>query len=334
MSKFCGTCGGPLPEGAAFCGSCGAAAQPAASPSPAPEFRPVLQSETGAPAEFQPVAQAAPVPPASSAPPAAAAKSSSPWVKIAIVAVVIIFVGGAIAVAGVIYVAHKVSQKAQEYKREVLGESPTPAATSAAAAAPATPSVVPSGQPSDAQPAADKASGAAVDVCRLLSKEDVTRAIGVDIVDAASTDGGCSYFAKGKSVDMTAKHATAMVSAKANIDKKTQGMLEQFASAVGNSRPETETSDNDRPDGTTAVLVVQLDMNEAEEQMKLNAKVLGIGAIGGIEPIEGIGDEAFSKADSMMFVRKGDKLIRIMYMSCPCATDAVKPLAKKIADGL
>jgi hypothetical protein len=133
---------------------------------------------------------------------------------------------------------------------------------------------------------------------------------------------------------MTAKHATAMVSAKANIDKKTQGMLEQFASAVGNSRPETETSDNDRPDGTTAVLVVQLDMNEAEEQMKLNAKVLGIGAIGGIEPIEGIGDEAFSKADSMMFVRKGDKLIRIMYMSCPCATDAVKPLAKKIADGL
>jgi hypothetical protein len=133
---------------------------------------------------------------------------------------------------------------------------------------------------------------------------------------------------------MTAKHATAMVSAKANIDKKTQGMLEQFASAVGNSRPETEVSENDRPDGTTAVFVVQIDTNGAEDQMKLNAKVLGIGAIGGIDAIDGIGDEAFSKADSMMFVRKGDTLIRIMYMSCPCATEAVKPLAKLIVSHL
>jgi len=31
-----------------------------------------------------------------------------------------------------------------------------------------------------------------------------------------------------------------------------------------------------------------------------------------------------------MFVRKGDKLIRIMYMSCPCATAAIKPLAKRL----
>ena len=34
----------------------------------------------------------------------------------------------------------------------------------------------------------------------------------------------------------------------------------------------------------------------------------------------------------MMLVRKGDKLIRIMYSTCPCSLDAIKPLAKKLAD--
>ncbi len=168
----------------------------------------------------------------------------------------------------------------------------------------------------------------------MLSKEDVTSAIGIEVVDTVPTDGGCTYFAKGKSVEMTAKHATAMVSAKASIDKKSQGMMEQFAAAVGNSRPANEVSENDRPDGTTAVFMFGIDTNGADEQMKLNAKALGFGGIGGVDPIDGIGDEAFSKADSMMFVRKGDKLIRIMYMSCPCSTAAIKPLAKEIVANL
>jgi hypothetical protein len=56
--------------------------------------------------------------------------------------------------------------------------------------------------------------------------------------------------------------------------------------------------------------------------------------MGSIDAIDGIGDEAFSKADSMMFVRKGDKLIRIMYMTCPCSTNAIKPLAKQIVANL
>jgi hypothetical protein len=36
----------------------------------------------------------------------------------------------------------------------------------------------------------------------------------------------------------------------------------------------------------------------------------------------------------MMIVRKGDKLIRIMYMMCPCGVEAIKPLAKTLADRL
>ena len=67
--------------------------------------------------------------------------------------------------------------------------------------------------------------------------------------------------------------------------------------------------------------------------MHLNAKVLG-GLGPGRRDLDGIGDEAFAEADAMMFVRKGDKLIRIMYSSCPCVTDAIKPLAKEIVANL
>ena len=34
------------------------------------------------------------------------------------------------------------------------------------------------------------------------------------------------------------------------------------------------------------------------------------------------------------FIRKGDKVVRIMYMTCPCGTEDASPLARKIADGL
>lgn len=338
MSQFCGKCGAAIPEGSKFCGSCGAASiQQPLAPSGQAGFQPAATPAAPAPAaqaEFQPVAQTAAT--QASPAPAAAAKPSNGWVKILVVVLIVIFAVGAMAVGGVIYVAHKVSQKAQEYKREVLGESPTPAAGSAASTVPGAASGDLAAKTADAPPAetVEKPSGFAGDTCRLLSKEDVSRAIGVEVVDTASTDGGCSYFAKGKSVDMTAKHASAMVSAKANIDKKSQGMIEQFAAAVGNSRPANEVSENDRADGTTAVFVFGVDTNNAEEQMSLNSKVLGLGGIGGVDTIDGIGDEAFSKADSMMFVRKGDKLIRIMYMTCPCATEAIKPLAKEIVDHL
>ena len=38
--------------------------------------------------------------------------------------------------------------------------------------------------------------------------------------------------------------------------------------------------------------------------------------------------------NAMIMVRKGDKVINIMYTTCPCSTEQVKPLAKKLADSL
>jgi hypothetical protein len=326
MSKFCGSCGAPLTEGAGFCGACGASAQQAASPAAPPAFQPLAQ--TAAVAQPAPAAAAGP----GLGTPVPAAQSSNTWVKVAVVVVAIIFVGGAIAVAGVLYVAHKVSQKAHEYAHQALSELPS------VASAATTPASAGNRGPDASAPQADpasslSASGFAGDACRLLSKQAVSHAIGIEVVETKTTDGGCSYLAKGTSVDMVAKHAAAMVGAK-GADKKSQGMIEQFAGLVGDSMPEKEKSDLDNGDGNTVVLAFGIDANQAEEQMKLNAKGLGFGGMGPIDTIDGLGDAAFSKADSMMFVRKGDKLIRIIYSSCPCGTAAIRPLARQIVANL
>ena len=63
-----------------------------------------------------------------------------------------------------------------------------------------------------------------------------------------------------------------------------------------------------------------IDNNAAPLQMKLNRAALGhVGPVG-LQAIPDLGDEAFDAYGAMMFVRKGDKLVRIMYMSCPCGT--------------
>lgn len=305
MSKFCGKCGAPVPDGVGFCGACGANTQQSAGPAAQPGSQPVSR----------------PVAPQPAPAVATRGKASSPWAKIAVIAVVIIFVGGALAVGGVIYVAHRVSQKAHAVLAEV---NPT---TSGDAAARPADAASPSSSPSA------KGSGVSGDQCHLLSKEDVSQAIGVPIVEIQPTEGGCSYLAKGTAADMTAKHTGAMLGAK-GADKKTQGMIEQFAGAIGSNMPKNATDDTQSADGNVIVLTFGIDATAAEEQMRLNSKVLGINGMGGVDAIDGIGDEAFSKADSMMFVRKGDKLLRIMYSSCPCSTDAIKPLAKEIVSNL
>lgn len=317
MKRYCEKCGTPLNEGAGFCGSCGATLQQSPAPIPQSEFRPV-QSPSTIQGE-QPVFKSAPAsqPAANPFPPSA--KPSSPWLKVVVIVLIVIFVCGAAVVGGVIYVAHKVSQKAHEYSREVLGETASMQAGAAGT--------------SSSPAASDHSPAITGDPCRLLSKEDVSRAIGVPIVETSPTDVGCSYLAKGTAQGMTAKHAAAMTGAK-GADKKTQGMFEQFAGGVFNSMPKNATTDTESADGNVVVFNFGIDNSSAREQMHLNAKVLGgLGSVAQ-QQLDGIGDEAFAEADSMIMVRKGDKLIRIMYMSCPCSTEAVIPLAKKLAANL
>lgn len=239
--------------------------------------------------------------------------------KLGIAALGVILVGGAAGAVGVYYVAHKVSQKYHEVSDEILGSG--------------------SGSGSNTEEGSAKAgskdssstNSSLGDVCRFLSKEDVSKAIGVEIVRTEPGDNGCSYVAKGTQADMTAKHLKAMV-ADNGADKKTQEIAEKIAggmfTAFQAERPAAEQDNS----GEVPVFTFSLDQHAAEEQMRLNAKVLG--NLGPQQGLPGIGDQAFVSADGVVIARKGKTLIRIMYIICPCGVEQVKPLAMKIADAL
>jgi hypothetical protein len=287
MANFCTRCGSPLTG--PFCVKCGAHMRPSATSATQP---PVQQNvETAAP-EVVPGPVATPASP--TLPPPVTDKKMSPLAKLGIAAVVIVFVGGALAAGGIYYVAHRVSQKIHQVSDGILGSN------------------------------SDSTS-------RLLSKEDVGRAVGVEIARTQPGDDSCSYMAKGDKADMLAKHATAMTAAR-GADKQTQETIQKVAGGMFKMFQSEQPASEQDNSGEVPVFSFSVDQNAAEEQMRLNAKVLGV--IGDQEGLPGIGDQAFVSADGIIMMRKGMNFVRIMFIACPCNTDAVKPLAKEIADAL
>jgi hypothetical protein len=287
--------------------------QPVQAPGPAPA-QPAFQNVAmpPAPVQAQPIAQAAP------------AQKGSPVVKIVIGVVAFLFVGAALAIGGVYYVVYRVKQKVQEVKTEVLGDS----ASSSNSANGSSGGSASSGSGTTSSGSASSAT----DGCHLLSKEEVGHALGVEIAATEPTEGGCSYLAVGTSADFTAKHVTSLPGTN-SADAKTKQMMQGMAGGLFKALQSEHPNDKPDKDGKIPVMSFSIDTNSAETQMELNEKVLG--GLGPREaPIEGIGDHAFDAAGSMMMVRKGDKLVRIMYSMCPCGVDAIKPLAKKLADRL
>lgn len=321
MAKFCVKCGTPLDSGP-FCVKCGADArnvaqsiqpQPASMPAQPPQAAAVAATQAGP----QPVITSPAVP--AVAQPVVPKKGMSTLAKLGIAALAVILVAGAAGAVGVYYVAHKVSQKYHEVSDGILGPSSNSSSKNGEA----------SGQASSA--GSGSASGSMGDVCHLLSKEDVSKAIGVEIVRTEPGDNGCSYIAKGTQAEMSAKHMRAMV-ADNGADKKTQKIAEKFAGGMFKVFQAEKPASEQDTSGELPVFTFSLDQNAADEQMRLNAKVLG--NLGPQQGLPGIGDQAFVSADGMMMFRKGKTLIRIMYITCPCGVEQVKPLAKEIADAL
>ena len=295
MARFCGTCGSALSETATFCGNCGANARQAGQPSPAAAS------------------------PSSPHPSGAGQAKSNTGIKIVVAIVAIIFVGGILALGGIFYAAHKVSQKAHEIVAGVAGGEG--ARQSAAGAS--------SGTAEGTTPGSEDSNKISGNPCRFLSMDDVSRATGVKIIRAEAQDDGCAYIGHGDPADATAKHMAAML-AKSGVKPDQQAMVQKLA---GGFFAQQEASDKDlsaqAAKGEIVPLSISFEMGHGEAAMQLNQKVMG--NLGAKHEIAGVGDEAFDSAEGIMTVRKGDNLIRFVYVSCPCNSDAIEPLAQKVA---
>ena len=306
MAKFCVKCGAPLGAGP-FCVKCGADMHSLA--------------ESAQPQSPFPAAQPTPPKTAPSSSAVSGKQGMSTLAKLGIAAVAIIFVGGAAGAVGVYYVAHRVSQKIHQTADGILGSSSDSSAPSHGEGAG-------SGESESGRSAT---SGTIGDTCRLLSKDEVSKAIGVEIIRTEPGDNACSYIAKGDEADMLAKHATAMTASR-GADKKTQQMLQTFAGGMFKQFQSEQPQSEMAKAGEVLVFNFSVDQHAAEEQMRLNAK--GLSMLGDTQGLPGIGDQAFVSADGVIMVRKGKSLIRVMYVTCPCGTKEVVPLAKKLADSL
>jgi hypothetical protein len=346
MTIFCGTCGSPLNDTAVFCGGCGtktptaSAAAATAAFTPAPAYTSAPAAYTPAPAANTPAPVAyAPAPVAYAPAPVAYApgnpsvsavpKKLSTLLKVAIAAVVILFVGGVLAFAAIYYAAQKVSEKAHAVTAQVLGGNPSTASGLTGLL---------NGVSGNNGAGSDQ--GFKGDPCRFLSKEDVSQAVGVQVIRTESKDDSCSYIAKGDPADVTAKHMSSMIGG-LGADAQTQKTIQKIA---GGFFAQQEANDKDlsaeAATGEVPVLVVGFTSGNAAMEMKMNRGAFqhisggGSAATTASGDLSGIGDEAYVAGGSMIMVRKGNVMARFMYVSCPCGTENIKPLVQKLASQL
>ncbi len=295
MAGFCRNCGSPLDDGQGFCARCGTAAsgplvRPSASPSAPPFSAPRPQTPP----------QAAPQP----RPPAAApSKSGSTLVKVLLVFLVVIFFFGAVGVAGIWYAAHRVNQKAHEIGLDDLSTTAN----------------------ANRRPALG-----GIDPCNLLSKADVGQAAKVEVIRAEANEGsepGCVYNVQGDISDLVAKHASLL-----HKEATTQAQRQQFESIAKNlfqGMNAEQSASTSKHSGEAPVFTFSVSNAGARAQMNLSRMAFSrLG--GGMVTLPDLGDDNLDIGGAMMLVRKGDKLIRVMYMMCPCNTDDVTPLVKKL----
>jgi len=326
MASFCGTCGAPLNEQASFCGGCGA-----------------RKTTPGQDAPYQPVQHSvSPQTPSPSTPSLAASPTkSNALLKVGIAAVAVVAIGGLAAVAGVIYVGHKVSQKVHAVARQVSGDK-TPDEGGGLASL------------LKGRSASDDDSTIKGDPCRFLSTADVSHAVGVTIIRAeAKGDEGCMYIAHGDPAEMTSKHMASMVTnqARANgqdIDARQQQMMQQITGAFFKQQQASDKNlAAEAAKGEVIVLAVSFESRAARMAMKLNRAAFDHvkqGVPGASDPdsagqtgtgdLSGLGDEAYAMGGTMLMVRKGEIMAQFLFNECPCSVDAIKPLAEKVISQL
>jgi hypothetical protein len=258
----------------------------------------------------QPIAGAPAVAPAASgqgAPTApATATKGSPVVKIVLILVAVLFLFGALGIGGVVYVGYRVRQKAREMGLNL---------------------------PSRDRRAGHESALRGTDLCGWLSKEEVSAAVRMEVLRTEAEAGenpGCTYFVAGDATELTMKHAAQLN--KKKMTKSDQEIMENFGKTILRGSGDSGGGSGEHP-GETPVLVFNVDEDSGLLQMKLTK-----GALSGMGPgaatIANLGDEAFDAGGVVLMVRKGDKLVRITYTTCPCGLDDILPLARKLVGNL
>jgi hypothetical protein len=236
--------------------------------------------------------------------PAAPVKTGSPVVKILLIFGVVVLVLGVAGVAGLFYIGHRFKDKLHEmgaddqsnftYHGPVLGGA---------------------------------------DPCSLLSKEDVSQVVKKDVVRAEKTLGaavGCEYNVMGTREDLLAAHSSLVHN---GLDSEAQRrQTEAFTNALRSQN--VRIGDESRHPGEAAVLLFTVDNNAAKMQMGVMRLTLSRVSSVAVTTIPDIGDDAFDLQNSMMMARKGDTLVRLMYMTCPCTSDDAVSLLKKIVGNI
>jgi hypothetical protein len=215
----------------------------------------------------------------------------------------VIFLFGAMGLAGIWYVAHRVKQRVHEIGLDDVSTEPYATRGSALGG---------------------------IDPCSLLSKAEVSQAAKTEVMRAEVNEGsdpGCTYNVQGAISDLVATHASLL-----HKEATTEAQRQQFESVAKplfqGMNTEQSASASKHP-GEAPVFSFVVTNGGAIAQMNLMRMTLSrLG--GGMTTIPGLGDDALDIGGSMMLVRKGGKLIRIMYSMCPCTTDDVTPLVRKL----
>jgi hypothetical protein len=245
--------------------------------------------------------------PASQATAGAPAKSGNTLVKVLLIFLVVIFIFGAIGVAGIWYVAHRVKQGIHDVGLDDI---------------------------SNASNATRGPALAGIDPCSLLSKADVGQAAKMEIVRAEPAEGsdpGCSYNVQAQISDLVVKHGSLLH--KEGTTEAQRQQFESMAKPLFQGMNSEQSGSASRHPGEAPVFVFGVTNGGARAQISLMRMTFGR-LEGGMVSLPGLGDDAIDIGGSMMLIRKDDKLIRIMYQMCPCSTDDVVPLAKKILAGI
>jgi hypothetical protein len=197
--------------------------------------------------------------------------------------------------------------------------------------------VVPSAQAETASVAAG------ANLCALVSKAEVSRALRVAIVRAEASDTdlpGCDFSIKGTVAATGSGHAVELAksAAQANgtqLNDATQKLLASFATGIfqGSDSDKAATA-NARHPGEVPVFSFVILPGDGNDQMRVTRQTHAGISPAALTTITKLGDEAFDSGGAMLNVRKGTRMIQFTYPSCACTTQDVVPLARKIVDQL